>query len=111
MRQEARALLGRLEYQRGNFDAALQVFQGIDIVGLRPKIIKAIATWTRARQARRRGECLQGNVMSIHSVTLLIEAMLLKSKSLEEIGRFKGDPQCYLSIIICISMTLKSLIV
>ncbi|URE36075.1 TPR [Musa troglodytarum] len=87
--EEARALLGRLEYQRGNFDAALQVFQGIDIVGLRPKIIKAIAAWTRARQARRRGECLQGNAMSIHSVTLLIEAMLLKSKSLEEIGRFK----------------------
>ncbi|RWV83214.1 hypothetical protein GW17_00055212 [Ensete ventricosum] len=88
--EEARALLGRLEYQRGNFDAALQVFQGIDIVALRPKIINAIAAWTRARQARRRGECLQGNVMSIHSVTLLIEAMLLKSKSLEEIGRFKG---------------------
>ncbi|WOL11640.1 tetratricopeptide repeat protein 7A [Canna indica] len=87
--EEARALLGRLEYQRGNFDAALQVFQGIDVPGLRPKLIKAIAERTRPRQVRRRGDGLQGGVMSMHSVSLLVEAMLLKSKSLEGLGRFK----------------------
>ncbi|KAJ0962600.1 hypothetical protein J5N97_027722 [Dioscorea zingiberensis] len=42
----ARALLGRLEYQRGNFDAGLQVFQGIDIRGLRTRMSKAIAKRT-----------------------------------------------------------------
>ncbi|KAE8683322.1 GPN-loop GTPase 2-like isoform X1 [Hibiscus syriacus] len=52
--EEARALLGRLEYQRGNFDAALQVFQGIDI-----------------------------------KVSLLLEAILLKAKSLEELEHFR----------------------
>ncbi|KAG6528488.1 hypothetical protein ZIOFF_010663 [Zingiber officinale] len=87
--QEARALLGRLEYQRGNFDAALQVFQGIDVQGLRPKMVRAISERTRPRQVRRRGDCVMGNVMSMHSVSLLIEAMLLKSKSLEGLSRFK----------------------
>lgn len=87
--EEARALLGRLEYQRGNFDAALQVFQGIDIRGLRPRMIKAIAERTRHRKTRSKGENLQLNVMSMHSVSLLIEAILLKSKSLEELGRHK----------------------
>jgi len=35
-------LLGRLEYQRGNFDAALQVLQGIDIRNLKPRMTSAI---------------------------------------------------------------------
>lgn len=85
--EEARALLGRLEYQRGNFDAALQVFQGIDIRGLRVKMAKAIAERTRPRRARSKGQHLQTNLMSMHSVTLILEAMLLKSKSLEGLGR------------------------
>lgn len=29
--QEARALLGKLEYQRGNVEGALRVFDGIDL--------------------------------------------------------------------------------
>ncbi|KAL8230972.1 hypothetical protein R6Q57_000750 [Mikania cordata] len=37
--EEARALLGRLEYQKGNFDAALQVFYGIDIKSLSPRMV------------------------------------------------------------------------
>ncbi|KAF3796291.1 hypothetical protein EJ110_NYTH03760 [Nymphaea thermarum] len=39
---EARALLGRLEYQRGNYAAALQVFRGIDIRSLIPKMPKSV---------------------------------------------------------------------
>ncbi|XP_020241350.1 protein NPGR1 isoform X2 [Asparagus officinalis] len=84
--EEARALLGRLEYQRGNFDAALQVFQGIDIRGLKPRMIKAISERSRPRKARSKGGKLLVNVMSMHSVSLLLEAILLKSKSLEELG-------------------------
>ncbi|KAG1366925.1 protein NPGR1 [Cocos nucifera] len=87
--EEARALLGRLEYQRGNFDAALQVFQGIDVRGLRPRMIKAIAERTQHRKSRPKGENVQVNVMSMHSVSLLLEAILLKSKSLEQLGRHK----------------------
>ncbi|XP_057720829.1 protein NPGR1-like [Arachis stenosperma] len=86
--EEARALLGRLEYQRGNFDAALQVFQGIEIKALTPRMIRAIAERTRPKKQRSRADNVVPNVMSMHSVSLLVEAILLKSKSLEELGRY-----------------------
>ncbi|BAT77916.1 hypothetical protein LR48_Vigan04g242000 [Vigna angularis] len=84
--EEARALLGRLEYQRGNFDAALQVFQGIDIKGLTPRMIKAIAERIKQRKPRSKADIVGSNVMSLHSVSLLLEAILLKARSLEELG-------------------------
>ena len=88
--QEARALLGRLEYQRGNFDAALQVFQGIDIKGLTPRMIKAIAERTKQKKPRSKGDMVVLNVISLHSVSLLLEAILLKARSLEQLGRCIG---------------------
>ncbi|KAJ6971540.1 protein NPGR1-like [Populus alba x Populus x berolinensis] len=87
--EEARALLGRLEYQRGNFDAALQVFQGIDISGLTPKMIKAIVERTQYRKPRSKGEIVPPSAMSMHSVSLLVEAILLKAKSLEELAQYR----------------------
>lgn len=87
--EEARALLGRLEYLRGNFDAALQVFQGIDVRSLTPKMVKAIVERTRQRKPRSKGDIVPANVMSMHSVSLLLEAILLKAKSLEELGHFR----------------------
>ncbi|CAK9155432.1 unnamed protein product [Ilex paraguariensis] len=87
--EEARALLGRLEYQRGNFDAALQVFQGIDIKTLTSRMTKAITERTRPRKSRSKNENLLAGVMSLHSVSLLLEAILLKAKSLEELGQVK----------------------
>lgn len=84
-------MLGRLEYQRGNFDAALQVFQGIDIRLLSPRMSKAISERTRPRKSRSsRGRNVLTGVMSLHSVSLLLEAMLLKANSLAELGRVKG---------------------
>ncbi|XP_059461622.1 protein NPGR1 [Corylus avellana] len=86
--EEARALLGRLEFQRGNFDAALQVFQGIDIKALSPRMTGAIVERTRLRKPRAKGDNIPPGVMSMHSVSLLLEAILLKAKSLEELGRY-----------------------
>ncbi|PHU20689.1 hypothetical protein BC332_11840 [Capsicum chinense] len=87
--EEARALLGRLEYQRGNFDAALQVFQGIDIRTLSSRMSKAIAERTRPLKPRSKADVVPAGVMSLHSVSLLLEAILLKAKSLEELSRIK----------------------
>ncbi|PHT84534.1 hypothetical protein T459_12977 [Capsicum annuum] len=87
--EEARALLGRLEYQRGNFDAALQVFQGIDIRTLSSRMSKAIAERTRPLKLRSKADVVPAGVMSLHSVSLLLEAILLKAKSLEELSRIK----------------------
>ncbi|XP_039032909.1 uncharacterized protein LOC120168161 [Hibiscus syriacus] len=36
--KEARTLLGRNEYQKGNIEAALHVFEGIDIAAITPKM-------------------------------------------------------------------------
>ncbi|KAJ6709707.1 PROTEIN NPGR1 [Salix koriyanagi] len=87
--EEARALLGRLEYQRGNLDAALQVFQGIDIKALTPKMIKAIVERIHYRKSRSKGEIVPPSVMSMHSVSLFVEAILLKANSLEELGHHR----------------------
>ncbi|EOA36817.1 hypothetical protein CARUB_v10008472mg [Capsella rubella] len=87
--EEARALLGRLEYQRGNFDAALQVFKGIDIKVLAPRIIKAIVERTRPCKPRSKVVVVPPSSMSMHSVSLLLEAILLKARSLEELGLYK----------------------
>ncbi|KAK4559849.1 hypothetical protein RGQ29_008863 [Quercus rubra] len=86
--EEARALLGRLEYQRGNYDAALQVFQGIDIRGLTPRMTRAIVWRTRPRKTRAKADNAAPAMMSMHSVSLLLEAILLKAKSMEELGRY-----------------------
>lgn len=86
-------MLGRLEYQKGNCDAALQVFQGIDIKTLTPKMIKAVIERTRPRKQRSKGDkgdVLPPSLMSIHSVSLILEAIFLKAKSLEELQQFKG---------------------
>lgn len=90
--QEARALLGRLEYQRGNYDAALQVFQGIEIRGLSSRMTRAIFERLQ-RQTKPSKKAMNGiptSVMSMHSVSLLLEAILLKAKSLEELTRYTG---------------------
>lgn len=88
--QEARALLGRLEYQRGNYDAALQVFQGIDIRALTPRMTRAIVWRTRPRKTRAKADNAAPAMMSMHSVSLLLEAILLKAKSMEVLGRYVG---------------------
>lgn len=105
--KEARALLGRLEYQRGNFDAALQVFEGIDIRALTPRMIRAIAERTKQRKSRSKVDNVLPNVMSMHSVSLILEAILLKSKSSEELGRYTGITT-FISLYSCILFDLAS---
>jgi hypothetical protein len=86
--QEARALLGRLEYQRGNVEAALHVFEGIDINAIIPKMRCSIAKSAQHRKGRSRAEHAQG--MSMHAVNLLLEAIYLKAKSLQDLGKPRG---------------------
>lgn len=86
--QEARALLGRDEYQKGNFEVALHVFEGIDIGDLTPKIKTSLAKSSKRR--KRHSQNYATPPMSIHAVGLLLEAVLLKAKCLQLLGRFKG---------------------
>lgn len=95
--QEARALLGRLEYQKGNTEAALHVFEGIDIAAVIPKMKVSISR--RCEPNRRRSQSDAVPPMSMHAVSLLLEAIFLKAKSLHGLGRFGGIPfiSCSLS--------------
>ncbi|CAA2965553.1 tetratricopeptide repeat 7A-like [Olea europaea subsp. europaea] len=90
--EEARALLGRYEYQKGNLEAALHVFEGIDIAAVTPKMKTALSI--RGETRKRRSQKFAPPPMSIHAVSLLFEAMLLKSKSLQAFGRYKAAQSC-----------------
>ncbi|KAJ8749081.1 hypothetical protein K2173_013688 [Erythroxylum novogranatense] len=89
--EEARALLGRIEYQKGNIEAALHVFEGIDINGVTPKMKLTLAN--RGEQHRRHSQNFYAPPMSIHAVSLLVEALFLKAKSLQHLGRHKEAAQ------------------
>ncbi|KAG6668583.1 hypothetical protein I3843_01G173100 [Carya illinoinensis] len=84
--EEARALLGRLEYQKGNTEAALHVFEGIDISAVTPKMKVSISR--RCEHNRRRSQSDAAPPMSMHAVSLLLEAVFLKAKALQSLGRF-----------------------
>ncbi|TXG63867.1 hypothetical protein EZV62_010861 [Acer yangbiense] len=90
--EEARALLGRIEYQKGNIEAALHVFEGIDIAAATPKMKDTLAS-RRGERRKRRSQNYAALPMSIHAVSLLLEAIFLKAKSLQGLGRFKEAAQ------------------
>lgn len=97
--KEARALLGRYEYQKGNIEAALHVFEGIDITAITTKIMISIPR--RGDRPRRRSQDFSTPPMSMHAVSLLLEAIFLKAKSLQALGRFGGtvsSVECGVSI-------------
>ncbi|XVF62818.1 hypothetical protein PTKIN_Ptkin09bG0039100 [Pterospermum kingtungense] len=84
--EEARALLGRLEYQKGNIEAALHVFDGIDVAAVTSKVKVSLSR--RFEQNRRRSQSDAAPAMSLHAISLLLEAIFLKAKSLQHLGRF-----------------------
>ncbi|KAL3648761.1 hypothetical protein CASFOL_005164 [Castilleja foliolosa] len=90
--EEARALLGRLEYQNGNVEAALRVFEGINIGAVIPRIKMTIVR--RSELTRRHSQSDNALLpMSMHAVSLLIEAIFLKAKSLQSLGRYSEAAQ------------------
>ncbi|KAL1143180.1 hypothetical protein V6Z11_A11G144900 [Gossypium hirsutum] len=89
--EEARALLGRIEYQKGNIEAALHVFDGIDIAAISPKMKLTLSK--RVDRRKRRSHDYAPPPMSIHAVSLLLEAIFLKAKSLQHLQRFREAAQ------------------
>lgn len=79
--QEARALLGRLEYQRGNVEAALGVFEGIDL----EDAIQRLQSCSTEKIHKKSG--LSGPHLGAN---LVLEAIYLKTKSLQKLNRIKG---------------------
>lgn len=86
--QETRARLGKYEYQKGNMEAALNVFEQIDTKAVTSMIKDSLAR--RGKRHKRLPQNYPTLSLSIHSVSLLLEAFFLKAKSLQALGRFKG---------------------
>ncbi|XP_057480939.1 protein NPGR2-like [Actinidia eriantha] len=102
--EEARALLGRYEYQKGNVEAALHVFEGIDIAAVIPKM--RLTLGRRGERHRRWSQSEATPPMSIHAVSLLLEAVYLKAKSLQALGRYKEAAQSCKVILDLVESTL-----
>ncbi|KAL8205477.1 hypothetical protein R6Q57_009028 [Mikania cordata] len=86
--QEARAVLGGYEYQMGNIEAALRVFDGMDISAVTPKIQISLNFIGKPPNSSNN---YVAPSFSIYTVGLLLEAAYLKSKSLLNIGSYKGE--------------------
>ncbi|XP_066388791.1 protein NPGR2-like isoform X2 [Miscanthus floridulus] len=84
--QEARALLGRVEYQRGHIEEALRVFDGINISALTPEMKKSVVRKVSQQKPRQHSSSL---TMPFHSVTILMETIYLKSLALYDLGKFE----------------------
>uniref|UniRef100_A0A5B6YR03 Putative tetratricopeptide repeat protein 7A n=1 Tax=Davidia involucrata TaxID=16924 RepID=A0A5B6YR03_DAVIN len=82
--EEARALLGRLEYQRGNVEGALRVFDGIDLQAAIQRL-QPLGVKQMSKKGRSRTESL--HAISQHAAGLVLEAIYLKAKSLQKLGR------------------------
>ncbi|KAJ4976518.1 hypothetical protein NE237_001624 [Protea cynaroides] len=84
--EEARALLGRLEYQRGNLESALRVFDGIDLQAAIQRFQPSVAEKpSPSRKGRSRSESV--HTTSQHAASLVLEAIYLKAKSLQKLSR------------------------
>ncbi|XP_076921020.1 protein NPGR2-like [Bidens hawaiensis] len=85
--EEARAVLGRYEYQIGNIEEALRVFDGINIAAITPKIKISLADIRKPEHTR--SNSYGAPPFSINTVSLLLEAAYLRSKSLQIFGRYR----------------------
>ncbi|KAL5981622.1 hypothetical protein ACLOJK_015685 [Asimina triloba] len=111
--EEARAILGRVEYERGNFNGALQVIDGIDFVAaaidrLQPSTsIDGPSSSSSSRRGRSRSttDPQSQHSVSQHSANLLLEGMLFKSMSLQQLRKHQGkskttqQPKCLLGCV------------
>ncbi|KAL6550174.1 Protein npg1 [Orobanche minor] len=84
--EEARALLGKLEYQRGNVEGALRVFDGIDLQAAIQRMQHSLGDKQPSKKGRSRSESASG--VSQHATNLVLEAIYLKAKSLQKLGKF-----------------------
>ncbi|KAL6649172.1 hypothetical protein ACP70R_013396 [Stipagrostis hirtigluma subsp. patula] len=84
--EEARALLGRVEYQRGHIEEALRMFDGINISTLIREMKMSISR--KAGQKKSRSHS-RSQAMPLHAVAMLMETVVLKAMALRDLGKFK----------------------
>ncbi|KAH0924780.1 hypothetical protein HID58_017036 [Brassica napus] len=85
--EEARALLGRLEYQRGNVEGALRVFEGIDLQAAIQRLQVSAPPPEKPSTKKKVPREQPQQSASQHAANLVLEAIYLKAKSLQKLGR------------------------
>lgn len=86
--QDAKSLLGKLEYQRGNVKGALCVFEGIDFQDAIQKLLPPSDEKPPPRKGRSRPGSMHAVVQQPAGPVL--EALYLKAKCLQKLGRVTG---------------------
>lgn len=86
--QDARAVLGRLEYQRDKIEGALSIFEGIDFQAAIEKLPPPPDEKVTTKKGRSRTGSIQ--VVS-HPAGPLLEALYLKVRCLQKLGRVTGS--------------------
>ncbi|GKE51875.1 hypothetical protein Tco_1487031, partial [Tanacetum coccineum] len=82
--QEARALLGRLEYQRGNVKSAFRVFDSIDVQAP----IQRLQSISTEKIPKKACSHTDSELSGPHQgANLVLEAIYLKTKSLQKLDR------------------------
>ncbi|XP_073118730.1 protein NPG1 isoform X2 [Henckelia pumila] len=89
--EEARALLGKLEYQRGNVEGALRVFDGIDLQAAIQRMQHSFSDKQPSKKSRSRNEAVYA--VSQHATNVVLEAIYLKAKSLQKLGKLTEAAQ------------------
>ncbi|XP_004509538.1 protein NPG1-like [Cicer arietinum] len=84
--EEARSLLGKLEYQRGNIEGALRVFDGIDLKAAIQRLLPSLSEKTPVKKGPARSD--SPSSVSQHAASLVLEAIYLKAKCLQKQGKF-----------------------
>jgi len=87
--QEARALLGRLEFQKGNVEVALRVFDGIDLQAAIQQFQPSLSDKTPSKKGRTKSE-VPSSVPQNNPASLVLEAIYVKSLSLQKLGKSTG---------------------
>ncbi|KAL6907439.1 hypothetical protein ACP4OV_002478 [Aristida adscensionis] len=84
--EEARALLGRVEYQRGHIEEALRAFDGINIPTLIPEMKLSISRRVGQKKSRSHS---RSQAIPFHAVAMLMETIYLKAMALRDLAKFK----------------------
>lgn len=81
--QEARTLVGKLEYQRGNYASALHVFDGVDVQAALQQLQSLVSDKSLAKKA---------TALKIprDAASLMLESIYFKAKTLQQQGNIAG---------------------
>lgn len=78
-----------MEYQRGNVEGALRVFDGIDLQAAIQRMQQSLGDKPTTKKGRTRSDL--ASVVSQNATNLVLEAIYLKAKSLQKLGKLSGN--------------------